>query len=110
MKIKEQEQCDFCFERDDITHFFANCPVSKKVWSEAEKKISCYLGNIFKLSEKIIIIGLWGSENLSSKDIDYINKVCLTGKMTISKYKFHKIGNIELNFENELRMRGLSDY
>ena len=107
MKIKEHEECDFCSERDDITHFFASCPVSRKVWSEAEKKIGCYLGKIFKLSEKIIIIGLLGSENLSNKDIDYINKVCLIGKMTISKYKFHKTGNIELTFENELRIRGL---
>ena len=65
------------------------------------------MGNIFKLSEKIVIIGLLGSENLSNKDIDYINKVCLIGKMTISKYKFHKTGNIELTFENELRIRGL---
>ena len=108
MKIKDKEECDFCNEKDDLTHFFASCPVSKKVWCEAEKKISCYLGNVFKLCEKIIIIGLMSSENLSNKDIYYINKICLIGKMTISKYKFHKTGNIALTFENELRMRGLN--
>ena len=107
MKIKVSEECDFCNERDTIIHFFACCPVSKIVWHEAEKKISCCVGKIFKLSEKIIIFGIEGWDNFSNKDIKFINNVCLVGKMTISKYKFKKSAPIDLMFENELRIRGL---
>ena len=107
MKIKDKENCEFCDERDTLIHFFANCAVSKKLWSEAEKKISSYLGKIFKLSEKIIIFGLFCSESLSQKEVKYINEICLVGKLSISKFKFHKTGKIEIIFENELRTRGL---
>ena len=107
MKIKVSEECDFCNERDTIIHFFACCPVSKIVWHEAEKKICCYVGKIFKLSEKIIIFGIEGWDNFSNKDIKFINNICLVGKMTISKYKFKKSAPIDLMFENELRFRGL---
>ena len=107
MKLKESEECEFCNERDTITHFFASCPVSKKVWHEAETKISSHLGKIFKLSETIIIFGLLYDEHLEKKDINFINKMCLIGKLTISKYKFRKTGIIEMFFENELRIRGL---
>ena len=107
MKIKDGENCGFCDERDTLIHFFANCAVSKKLWSEAEKKISSYLGQIFKLSEKIIIFGLLCCESLSQKEVKYINEICLVGKLSISKFKFHKTGRIELTFENELRIRGL---
>ena len=107
MKLKEHENCEFCNERDTLIHFFSSCQVSKKLWYEAEKKISSYLGKIFNLSEKMIIFGLLRCESLSQKDVNYINKVCLVGKLSISKFKFHKTGRIELVFENELRIRGL---
>ena len=107
MKLKDQDNCEFCNERDTLIHFFSSCQVSKQLWYEAEKKISSYLGKIFKLSEKIIIFGLLCCESFSQKDVNYINKVCLIGKLSISKYKFYRTGKIELVFENELRIRGL---
>ena len=107
MKLKDQDNCEFCNERDTLIHFFSTCQVSKRLWCEAEKKISSYLGKIFKLSEKIIIFGLLCCESFSQGDVNYINRVCLIGKLSISKYKFYRTGNIELVFENELRIRGL---
>ena len=107
MKIKDKEECDFCGERDTIPHFFANCPLSQKLWIEAERKVSSYLGKIIKFEEKIILLGIWCKDYYCQNELRYINRVCLIGKSTISKFKFHKIGNIILSFENELRERGL---
>ena len=59
MKIKDKEECDFCGERDTIPHFFAKCPLSQKLWIEAERKVSSYLGKIIKFEEKIILLGIW---------------------------------------------------
>ena len=107
MKLKDKEDCDFCGERDTIPHFFAKCPLSQKLWFEAEKIVSSNLGKIFKFEEKIILLGIWFRDNYHQKELKYINQVCLIGKLTISKFKFHKVGNIVLCLENELSERGL---
>ena len=107
MKMKDNEECYSCSVRDTIPHFFANCFISRKLWDEAEKKVSSYLGKVFKFNEKNIIIGLLPCDNFSQIEIQFINNVCLIGKLTISKFKFQRVGNILILFENELRIRGI---
>ena len=93
-------------ERDSLFHCFVFCSTAKEVWKEAENVIFNITGEAIKLSEKTIIIGLSDDVKTHSKDvIKLVNRICLIGKFTISKFRYDKIGKISILFERELSKR-----
>ena len=110
MKIKDNELCDFCGERDTLLHFFVSCHISKAVWVEAEKLASKICGRSVRLSDRDKIVGILSMDShfVNEKRI-MINKIILICKRTISKYKYEKVGNIIILLENKLSFRGLLD-
>ena len=108
MKKRETEDCDLCQERDTLSHFFVDCRYVRKVWNEAEKLINTIIGKHFVLDEKAILFGVFCDNSIVSGEfLRIVNKIILIGKLTISSFKSSKSGNIGVNFENELRLRGL---
>ena len=108
MKIKDNELCDFCGERDTLPHFFVECTVAKAAWDEADKLLSFILGRNCVLSEKNKILGILDDDILFQKEsVKKVNKIILVCKRTISKFKYDKVGDIRLLFENQLLFRGL---
>ena len=111
MKKVTDDKCAFCGELDTLIHFFVSCEISRVVWSEAVKLISCLCGKRISLSEKVKIFGLLKSDTTFNNDLRlYINHVILVCKRTISKFKYEKKGNIKLMFENQIRYRGLDSF
>ena len=110
MKIKDNELCEFCGERDTLLHFFVSCHISKAVWVEAEKLASKICGRRVILSDRDKIVGILSMDShfVNEKRI-MINKIILICKRTISKYKYEKVGNIIILLENQLSFRGLLD-
>ena len=106
MKLKEDENCEVCGERDDLFHYFISCRIAKEVWKVAEHYIFKLTGQSLKLDEKTIMIGIY-SCNLTPGKLftDIVNKICLIGKFTISKFRTNKTCNISILFERELSKR-----
>ena len=100
--------CEFCGERDTVIHFFVHCPVARNVWKEAEKVIVQLTSKSVHLSDRVIMTGLPPEEtSLSKKDLNTMNYICLIGKHTISKYKFERVGKVNIMFERELWIRNI---
>ena len=108
MKKRETENCELCQERDTLSHFFVDCRYVRKVWNEAEKMINTIIGRHLVLDEKAILFGVFCDNPIVGGEfLRTVNKIILIGKLTISSFKSSKSGNIGVNFENELRLRGL---
>ena len=106
--MRDNENCDMCGERDSLSHCFVQCPYVSEVWKMAEVYIFKLTNHTFKLDEKIIIVGLFDlNTNLGKKVKLIVNKVCLIGKFTISKYRVTKTGKITILFEREMRIRNM---
>ena len=104
-KIKENEDCVVCGERDTPSHCFVFCRMVEKIWKEAENVIFKLTNEVITLNEKIIMIGLSNDDPLKKGIKTVVNKVCLIGKFTISKFRVLNKGNILLMFEKELLLR-----
>ena len=106
MKLKDDENCDICGERDSPIHCFVSCKIAKEVWKVAENYIFILTGQLLKLDEKTIMIGLIGGKNINGNSFtNIVNKICLIGKFTISKFRINKTGKISILFERELPRR-----
>ena len=106
MKLKDDENCDICGERDSPIHCFVSCKIAKEVWKVAENYIFILTGQLLKLDEKTIMIGLIGGKNINGNSFtNIVNKICLIGKFTISKFRINKTGKISILFERELSRR-----
>ena len=108
MKMRDNENCDLCGERDSLSHCFVQCPSVSEVWKMAEVYIFKLTNHTFKLDEKTIMVGLFDLNTKLGKKLKLIvNKVCLIGKFTISKYRVTKTGKITILFEREMRIRNM---
>ena len=108
MKIKNNENCDICGERDTPLHCFVLCPIAKEVWKDAENCIFKISSQVIKLNEKIIMIGLFNDTLVYGRIIqNLVNKICLIGKFSISKYRYFRQGKISILFEKELLLRNM---
>ena len=108
MKIKVNNLCDFSGEIDTLYHFFITCYISKEVWKEADKIISIKCGRKITLTDRNKIVGIISSDNFQGKEtVNYINRLILVCKRTISKFKCEKFGSIKILLENQLSFRGL---
>ena len=105
MKIKENEDCVVCGERDTPSHCFVFCRMVEKIWKEAENVIFKLTNEVITLNEKIIMVGLSNDDPLKKGVKTVVNKVCLIGKFTISKFRVMNKGNILIMFERELLLR-----
>ena len=109
MKMRDDENCDMCGERDSLSHCFVQCPSVSEVWKMAEVYIFKLTNQTFKLDEKTIMVGLFDLNTKLGKKLKLIvNKVCLIGKFTISKYRVSKTGKITILFEREMMIRNMS--
>ena len=109
MKIKMNDICDFCGEIDTIDHFFITCHVAKSVWDEVDKLISIKCGRRVTLSIRDKILGILDCVDFEKTRVRWINNLILVAKRTISKFKYDRVGNINILFENQLSFRGLLD-
>ena len=109
MKIKMNDICDFCGEIDTIDHFFITCHVAKSVWDEVDKRMSIECGRRVTLSIRDKILGILDCVDFEKKRVKWINNLILVAKRSISKFKYDKVGNINILFENQLSFRGLLD-
>ena len=107
MKIRNNDKCDFCGERDTLLHFFATCYVAKAAWGEVDELISKILKKKVVLSEKNKMIGIFNGDNFSRKESKIVNRIILISKRTISKFKYDRAGNIKTLLVNQLSFRGL---
>ena len=108
MKIKNNENCDICGERDTLLHCFVHCPIAKEVWKDAENSIFKISGQVIKLNEKIIMIGLFNDTLVYSRNVqNLVNRICLIGKLSISRYRYFRQGKISIIFEKELLLRNI---
>ena len=108
MKLRNDENCVFCGQRDTISHFFVDCSFINKIWNKAEYYIFCEVGSQIKLDEKTILIGFNNSSSeISAECVNFINYICLIAKNTISKAKFYKTKNCEILFEKDIELRKL---
>ena len=75
----------------------------------AEIYIFKLTNHTFKLDEKTIMTGLFDLNTKFEQQIKLIiDKVCLIGKFTISKYRVSKTGKITILFEREMMIRNMS--
>ena len=112
MKIRPTENCEFCGEYDSLSHFFANCLISKRVWKEASSIIHKKTGLRFGLDEKRVLFGILKDDTIlpcRNQALNIINKIILIGKHTISKFKFERSGSPIVLFEREIWIRDLND-
>ena len=108
MKITNDDSCVFCGQRDTLPHFFFDCAIAMQIWDEAEKIVSYNVGRNFVFSERDKMIGNMTSDGfLNNKQRNFVNKINLIAKFSISKYKYVKEGNAKLLFERQLMFRGI---
>ena len=105
MKLRANTNCQFCDSIDTLQHFFYDCPLSKVVWKEIERKLETLCNRYTHFSAKNVLIGFDQEDNLGKNVSKIINLMILIGKNTISKAKYHKNRNIRLVLEQELNLR-----
>ena len=107
MKVRDSENCQYCFETDYIEHFFFDCLKVKPIWKELERVICSKMGKKISLGMKEVIFGIDSIQELSKRDIKWINNTILVAKMVISKWKYGKqLYSIKM-LEEELGIRKL---
>ena len=62
MKVKENNNCEFCSVEDYIEHFFVHCNKVKPVWIEIEKQLMSILNKKVELTVCDKLIGIKASE------------------------------------------------
>ena len=107
MKVKENENCEWCNCTDYMEHFFVECKKVKNLWKEIEIRLQICAGQKLNLKESDILLG-FNSINLTQQQVNFINHVILIGKLTVSKFKYGKMGDIIFIFEKEICMRSVS--
>ena len=105
MKLRANNNCQFCDSIDTLQHFFYDCPISKVVWKEVERKLETICNKYTHFSAKNVLIGFDQEDHLGKDVSKLINHMILIGKNTISKAKYHKSRNIRVVLEQELNLR-----
>ena len=108
MKIRNNELCPFCDERDTLIHFFVTCPVAIAAWEEVNMIVADICGKQMTLTEGNKMLGLLDHDMILRSDLrKKINNIILVCKKTISKYKYEKSGDIKNLLKNQLYFRNL---
>ena len=105
MKLRDNDICQFCNSVDTMQHFFYDCPLSRKVWEEIERKIETLCNKYIHLSAKNVIIGIEQGDYKGKDILKIINIMILIGKHAISKAKYHKNRNVMVVLDQEFNMR-----
>ena len=105
MKFRTNDLCLFCNSLDTMEHFFYDCPLSRVVWNEVERKVESISKKYIPLSAKHVLIGFDKGDKLDKKILKIVNLIVLIGKSVISKAKFHKNRNIQVLLEREFYIR-----
>ena len=106
-KWEVSENCKFCGLRDSLIHFFAQCPLARRVWREASKIVSSKVGRVINFRDNDVLLGFLDDYPSDMTTRKFLNLVCLVGKHTISKFKYESTGDILLCFERELSIRNM---
>ena len=107
MGLKQSEKCDFCGETEFIEHLFYDCKRLEQLWQKVENMIRINSNIDISLNKYIVILGIEQDEiskTLNKKEIAEVNELLMIAKFCISKSKVMET-NLEITFENELRIR-----
>lgn len=106
MGIKNSDLCDYCKERDVIEHMFIYCKLLDGFWKIVYQIIYNYTTERFEKSDNAILFGYnYESTNVTKGKINTANHILLIAKLSISKFRYGQIKNINLIFESELKIR-----
>ena len=103
-KIEDSDLCKYCNMLDTYEHFFYTCSKIKSIWNEVLSYIKQHFDTKIELDEKKILV-IYNDENKSRET--FINKIINIAKCTIGKFKYGNHPNINILFENELRIRNI---
>ena len=107
MGLKKSEKCDFCGETEYIDHLFYDCKRIGQLWKKVEYMIRNNSNVNISLNRHNVILGIEHDEiskTLHQKEVGEINELLMIAKFSISKSKSME-RNLEITFENELRIR-----
>ena len=107
MGLKQSEKCDFCGETEFIEHLFYDCQRLGQLWQKVENMIRINSNIDISLNKYNVILGIEQDEiskTLNKKEIAEVNELLMIAKFCISKSKVMET-NLEITFENELRIR-----
>ena len=107
MKVKENQNCEWCDCTDFMEHFFVECKKVKHLWKEIEFRLQTYAGQKLNLKISDILLG-FNNSTLTQQQVNFVNHVILIGKLAVSKFKYGKMGDIIFIFEKEICMRSVS--
>ena len=105
MGVTASNYCAYCDEIDFVEHFFFECSKVQQLWKEIEKQINAHCGARQVLDAQSVLLGITTSDKLSTKTLKTLNHMILVGKMSISKMKYGKGGDLLVLFENECSYR-----
>ena len=107
MGIKNTERCEVCGVTDYVEHLFFECHRIGSFWQKVESFVKIKLDKNISLTKRSVLLGIEQDahiNNLSKNEIHQINEIIIIAKLSISKSKVRNT-NIEVTFENELRIR-----
>ena len=106
--IKENNLCETCHVIDYLEHFFVYCVKVQKFWNFLKSIAMCDINKTIHFTPEAILFGIDSKDscNYTLTERKYLNYMILVGKMCISKYKYGKIKNVYLIFEQEWSLRG----
>ena len=109
MGLKNTQECMHCSDNaiDTLEHFFYSCSKIKHLWSEVTNSILSHLDVHVRMSEKIVLFGAQGLNNVSPLILNQINRVIAVAKLSISKVKFSSVKPVLQIFEEETHIRDI---
>ena len=110
MRVTDSNLCLRCNTLDTIEHFFFDCTIAKTLWNYILTIINGKIGKRINLDKKKVMLGLINENGVKRRDILFINKVILIGKLVISKFKYGKYVNIINLMDNEMRIRKIQTH
>lgn len=106
MGIAQNDNCNFCEEKDFIEHFFFYCKSLRAFWAMIEGIFSTAFGKMSHLTPKQVLLGV-KDKKLSKDEENTINHILLIAKMCISKFKYGKPTHLISLFRMECQIRNL---
>ena len=107
MGVKDTNKCLECQETDFIEHAFFQCNRLQKFWLDVEQFILIETNTRLNIDEKVALFGVSKLEILDKEKRKRINLILLIARLSISKYKYGVIKNLEVIFDSELKIRKL---
>ena len=107
MKLRQNDLCDVCKEKDVIEHFFYSCKRLDGFWNYVSSTIYSLIGISIQFTLKTILFGMLKNDipGTNKESIEIINHFILLGKMAVSKLRYGKQNNIKCIFDNDWTLR-----